>query len=45
MWDLRRSRVEPVSPALEDIFLTTGPLGKDPPSNFECLKAIRDVKK
>ena len=34
MWDLPRPGIKPVSPVLEDRFLTTGPAGKS--SSFNC---------
>ena len=34
MWDLTRPGIEPVSSALQDRFLTTGPPGKSPDGLF-----------
>ena len=38
MWDLRRSRIEPVSPALADGFFTTKPPGKPRSFNYKGIQ-------
>ena len=41
MWDLSTLGIEPVSPALQGGFLTTGPLGKSP-LQYSCLEIPMD---
>ena len=40
MWDLPRPGIEPISPALAGVFLTTGPLER---SDAACLTVLPDA--